>query len=239
MSPARRRASVMSASRRVSVAFSVASASRRSADDRVRVRGSHLGDERRAHPTRGVVRPPARSACGRDPRRALHEHVEGILQRELELFGPDGKQQREDRIPQQARFREVGARDPEVRRASPETTGCSTAQSRRPLPGSGRPRGSHREEADSRRRGGCRRSAVRARIAVSTSAGDGAPPVVAHPAPATTRAASHARAIAPIFTIRDPPPLRQAHRRRFRTVQRRYPHAINHQSYKGACVPDV
>jgi hypothetical protein len=44
----------------------------------------------------------------------LDECVEWKLQRELELLGPPWKEQREDRISQQARFGEIGARNTEV-----------------------------------------------------------------------------------------------------------------------------
>ncbi len=54
---------------------------------------------------------------GGDPRRALPQHFDRPLQGRLELFRTDGKEEREDRIGQQAGFEEIRAREAKLAQA--------------------------------------------------------------------------------------------------------------------------
>ena len=82
--------------------------------DGVRMRRPDLRDEGERIPHEPFAN-GLRIETGRgNARRTLHQRVEGILQRELQLLGSEREEQREDGIPQQSRFRKISARDAQV-----------------------------------------------------------------------------------------------------------------------------
>ena len=114
MSPARRRASAISASRRVNDAFSSASVRRRSAAMAsacavLTCATSDSASQTRRSPTARAFRRAASTRAGR-----WMSSVEGVLQREFQLLGTPREEQREDRIAQQSGLDEIGAGDAEI-----------------------------------------------------------------------------------------------------------------------------
>ena len=76
--------------------------------------GTHLSDQREGIPHETLANCLDIQRCGGHTSRPLYEHVERILHGEFELFWSEGKQQREDGIPEQTGFHEVRARDSEI-----------------------------------------------------------------------------------------------------------------------------
>ena len=77
--------------------------------DGVGMRGPDLRDEGQRIPHQPFADRLGVQPRRVDARRTLNQRVEWILHRELELLGPERKEQREDRIAQQSGFDEIGA----------------------------------------------------------------------------------------------------------------------------------
>ena len=128
MSPTRNWPSASFAACAATSACSAASVSRRSADEHFEERQPHVGDESQAAGdellgSRFGVQPRVLDALG-----PLPELIDRERRRELELFRSPREEQREDRVPEQARFdRDRRARG-RATKARPESRRCSRAR---------------------------------------------------------------------------------------------------------------